>query len=649
MSQKFLISAGLLFLSCSLFSEQQNDPLPVQSQLPVVYSEITPAYETSPEFSNAAVSVISSEQFHANDVTVADVLELTPGIQLQSTGETGAYSSLSIRGAPSQQTQVFIDGVLQSNAGGGGSNVQSILLADIERIEVYKSSSPGQLAMGSPGGAINIIRKKSSQNEASLLLELGSFEHGRMSATVNQQYGRYIVNGYAALQYSGNAFEYINDNGTANNSLDDYPDTRNNAEFSSRAAGASVTRETNNGNAGFAVSYYSDVKQLPDSHNTKTNKAYYAQEKLSALATLNVNQWLPNIDTSLRFDLEEDTGLFNNTDGSTSLYKIDSEDTLSSGQLNHSSVYSAPFGLITAANIISYDQFIIDDSDKGETLNATRTQFANSLGAEVFYSDLVTLMSNVRLLSLTDNSGDVTEQKSSIGGNAGLRVGNEVYFMQVNAQQAYRVPNLVERFGNQGAFSGNSELLDESATSFDLTVYAELAIVKLEASVYVRDSKNTMTPVYNAQGMGRYINLDSTQFVGYEWQVGTELGRFQLQHQGAYSYSLATSSLKAYDQKRVPGYYPISLNNNLNYQLSEQWNTQFNYLYEAGLYFDRANSTQAPEKHQLNAQVRWQHENSSLTFGVDNILDRAHFDYSRKPLPGRTYTLTYEHKFGEKP
>lgn len=647
MSQKLLLSAGLLFLSCSLFSEEQIDSVTKPSQLPTVYSEITPAHATFPEFSSAAVSVISKEQFHANDVTVADVLELTPGIQLQSTGETGAYSSLSIRGAPSQQTQVFVDGVLQSNAGGQGTTLQNIPLIDIERIEVYKSSSPGQLAMGSPGGAINIVRKRATQNTASILLEAGSYEHFRIAGSIDRRMGNNAVNSYFALQTSKNNFEYNNDNGTPQYLLDDKIDNRNNAEFTSAALGVTGTRLTSSGNVGLGIHYYEDIKHLPDSHNTETNNAQYSQQKISALASLNVNQWIPDVDTSIRFNIGKDTGFFENGHNTGSYNFKSNEDNLYATQLNHSSIIIAPIGLITSSNIISFDQFILDDSVKGETLDATRIMFANSLGAEVFYSDRITLMSNVRATSVADMNQSNSDKDTSLGGNLGLRFGNKNHFVILNGQYAHRIPNLIERYGNQGVFVGNSDLQNETAVSVDVTLTTQAKLFQFEASAYARHSKNGIAPVYNAQGIGRYINLDSVNFIGGEWRLSTAIRNMTLETQGSLSHSIASSFLRAYDQKRVPGFYPVTIKNKATLKLSEQWKAQADYQYEYGLYYDRANSTLAPNKHQFNAELQWQKENSILTFRIENMLDRAHLDFSRKPLPGRTFTLTYVYKFGE--
>ena len=109
---------------------QTDAAQPTANILPTLYSAITPAFSTQPEFSTAQVTVIDASQFAASALSVADVIERAPSVQLQQTGATGSYASVSVRGAPSAQTQIYLDGVLQSNVGGEGGFLQQMSLAD---------------------------------------------------------------------------------------------------------------------------------------------------------------------------------------------------------------------------------------------------------------------------------------------------------------------------------------------------------------------------------------------------------------------------------------------------------------------------------------------------------------------------------------
>ena len=74
---------------------------------------------------------------------------------------------------------------------------------------------------------------------------------------------------------------------------------------------------------------------------------------------------------------------------------------------------------------------------------------------------------------------------------------------------------------------------------------------------------------------------------------------------------------------------------------------QGSYSYQAGLYFDRANSTMATAKHQFNSALSGRKNHWQATLDVENLLNRYQVDYSNSPLPGRKILVTLVYFFGE--
>jgi iron complex outermembrane receptor protein len=614
------------------------------STLSTVYSEFVPAYTTYPEFSTSAVTVISSDDFSASDITVADVLEQAPSVQIQETGETGSYSSIRVRGAPSQQTQIYIDGVLQPNVAGEGGNLNNLLLNDVERIEIYPGSSPTLLMQGSPGGAVNIVRKQNTTNSGHLLFEIGSFDHRRTEAGGSVVNGNWSSSANLEVLSIENDFEFTNDANTPDDDSDDYTDTRNNSAYEMVNLSVSTAYQRNDNQYAVALTYFENKKEIPDYQNSDIEEAYYEQIDLSALLSANFNQWSEGFDTSVRIQLLNNQGHYYDPEGTVGWNANDSDDELKSGQLNQTTTKAVSFGLLTLSNFLSRDHFTLEDSLEGTTVDASRNQFSSNLSVDWFVSNQIAASASVRHLAYSDESDEDTDSDNVFGGQVGLRYDHSSLSLQANVQSSYRVANLIERYGNIGSFVGNDELENEQSISTDVTVGYATDALNANVSAFYRVADNPIVAVYSSGGVGQYVNLKSAEFVGLEWQLGTSWRRLGFNASGSVQDSVIHSQISSYDGNQVPGYYPLSLTQEVSWRIAPAWQARLSYVYEDGLYFDRANSTQAPTKSIVNTEIVWRKASWQVSGKVENLFNDYYLDYSRKVVPGRSYTITLEYK-----
>ena len=615
--------------------------------LDTVYSDFLAASDTSPEFSVPSVTIIHAQAFPASAITAADVIEQAPGIQMQNSGAAGSYARISVRGAPSQQTQIYIDGILQSNAGGDAGYLQLISLADVERIEVYAGSLPGQFAQATPGGAINIVRKPGANKNISLMLDAGSFGHRRISALGSSQWQHWQLSGFVEAFRSTNDFSYRNDNGTPLVEEDDQTQKRHNAQYKSLQTSVKSRYRQQDLEAYAFVDVFNDTKHLPSWNNLATNRSYYQQQALSLNSGIGWNQWLDGLDTDLRWQSRQDKGHFKDPAGDISLSESNSYDKLISHQLQQHSVYSTTHGQIRLTNGWQRDQFSLRDDRNGQTLDARRVQLNSALNKEWFASQQLTIAATGRHQWYEDHQSD-TEHHQQWGTQLGARLDVGQFSWQANVQRAVRIPSLIERFGNRGTFVGNESLAAEQAWAFDTTVGYQAADRELQASLFYRSAKNAIAPTYNSQGIGRYINLQKARYAGIEWQLSQQIRALQLSSSGALQDSIVDTRQQPYDGKQVPGYYPISTTQSIAWTVTPTVTSSLSYLYESGLYYDRNNSTQAPDKHQIDATLTWQYRPVTLTLEITNLLNNQFFDYDRRPLPGRAFVITLKYPNEEK-
>ena len=164
--------------------------------------------------------------------TVAEVLGNAPGVRVLQYGGLGAFSTVSLRGAPAGQVSVFLDGAPLSSAGHGVVDLSDLPASAVERIEIYRGSSPFSLGAATPGGAIHLVTL-AARERLDARFTRGSFDtwDGRATAGLERGILRAMLHG--GYQGSAGDFRYHDDNGTPLMTDDDEISTRVNNRFES--------------------------------------------------------------------------------------------------------------------------------------------------------------------------------------------------------------------------------------------------------------------------------------------------------------------------------------------------------------------------------------------------------------------------------
>jgi vitamin B12 transporter len=111
------------------------------------------------------VTVIGKEELQkAGQNSVAEILARQPGVQINNTGGPQTVTSVFLRGAPSQHTQVLVDGIRINSFTTGATNWNAIDPALIERIEIVRGAGSSLYGSGASGGVVNIITKKGGED-----------------------------------------------------------------------------------------------------------------------------------------------------------------------------------------------------------------------------------------------------------------------------------------------------------------------------------------------------------------------------------------------------------------------------------------------------------------------------------------------------
>ncbi|HEY0269718.1 MAG TPA: TonB-dependent receptor [Sphingomonas sp.] len=125
-------------------------------------------------------------------VTPLDLLRETPGVAIAQNGGIGTTASVFIRGAESDQTVALIDGVKinDPSSPGGGFDFGSLLVGNIDRIEVLRGPSSVLWGSQAIGGVVNLITRQPTATLAvNARVEGGSFGTAQGVANLSDTFG----------------------------------------------------------------------------------------------------------------------------------------------------------------------------------------------------------------------------------------------------------------------------------------------------------------------------------------------------------------------------------------------------------------------------------------------------------------------------
>jgi vitamin B12 transporter len=127
----------------------------------------------NPQNKNAigsSVTVLDSETLsRRGDVTVADALKRVSGISISRLGGIGSNSDVRMRGTDAGEVKVLIDGVDISDSSSPKTSFdfESLMVDNIDRIEILRGNQSALYGSSAIGGVINIFTKRADKNGVS--------------------------------------------------------------------------------------------------------------------------------------------------------------------------------------------------------------------------------------------------------------------------------------------------------------------------------------------------------------------------------------------------------------------------------------------------------------------------------------------------
>jgi outer membrane receptor protein involved in Fe transport len=132
--------------------------------------------------SSGVVSVARPDDVKGEHKSIPDLLDQIPGVYVRSQSGSAHYTTASIRGSAPSQVNIYIDGIPLNLSSEMAADISTLPMSGVERVEVYRGTTPARFSGAPVGGAINIVTKKPDAFIGSISAGKRSF-HGEQYAT----------------------------------------------------------------------------------------------------------------------------------------------------------------------------------------------------------------------------------------------------------------------------------------------------------------------------------------------------------------------------------------------------------------------------------------------------------------------------------
>jgi len=599
--------------------------------------------------------------------TVADVLSDAAGVTVRRLGGPGDVSILSIRGSAANEVQIYLDGIPLSRARNETVNLSNLPLDSLDRIEVYRGTTPAAFAVAGIGGVVNLVTKAPSLLPAGQVQTgYGSFDTRKVAASYSQQ-----VHGVDLL----GSLTYL---GSAGNFSFRAPDPAPGSP-----AGASVEQtRTNNAfdaveglvKAGYALApglrldltsdtFYKgqgvpgiETNQSPDASLNQTRAVNYLRLASTDLLADRLDL------ASTLYGIYERSHLFD-PNGDLGAGDQDRHDHSGVVGTSLNATYYAPAGqTLGGFTDVSYETFDPSNDVPGAPAEPNEHRLRLALTGQDqagFFGDRLLLVPTARYEHVRDDmSGPLRApgRPTVPGDTHDYDLFNPSFGAQVrpldwiglrgNIGRFERVPNLGELYGNTGFVVGNPSLKSETATNRDVGLFLTHAwepwvdSVRTEYAYFDNDIDDLIVLVLNNPAYATPINVRGARIRGHEVSLQARLATY-VRVTGNYTRQDAENRSQVYggiyDGKQLPGRPRDEVYTRL--ELSGWPGSVFyEYTHRSGLYLDQANFRRVGARDVHSVGAAWPVLASlTLSFEARNLTDDQTSDVAGFPLPGRAF------------
>ncbi len=627
----------------------------------------------------AASVVLPSESPRAYD-DLGSLLLQVPGVTVMRTGSSQAFASLTLRGSNPDQVQIYVDGVPLDIAEGGSVDLSTLPLGDVERVEVYRGTTPLAFGEAALGGIISITTRTPGVVRARARAGVGSFGTTFGDVSGGDHVGRLRLY-LGAHVYSAKG---------------DYPVQFNNAPTNPNFAVDTVhqNNDTLDGNGvlraelslegrrtiGLELIGFGRAEGLP---GTTTNPAlhtrFHTARGLGLLRYESRDDLGPGgrVSAAAFVSVERNRLLDPDAEIQRSPDFVFHETTLSIGATVRATRALSDWGRAAGILEARRETYTPDDEINPAESGIPARRLVGVAGAEltlVLHRLDLEVIPSVRFEGMNDLvTGQTTAGAPVAAGVATTRllptyrlglvrpVSSDVT-LKANVGEYRHAPSFLELYGDgTGRLLGNPSLVPESGTNADLAIWVDRPGARVSTAsrttLFGALADDLLYWQLASGGPSRALNLSSAHVYGVEQELQLGVGRHaRLVAQGSYLVAHDESDNPTTHGKQIPHHPRVSAYARpeivrIGLPCGMELGAYADVALLAGAYDDPANVYPVPTAALIGAGASVSRPRSRLRLAVSglNLTDLPNWNLSTFPLPGRTVfvSLAYDSAAGE--
>jgi vitamin B12 transporter len=423
--------------------------------------------------------------------SILDMLATVAGIDISTTGGRGQTSSVYMRGANSNHTLVLLNGVRISSATLGSTNVQSIAPELVERIEIVKGPRAALWGSDAIGGVIQIFTRKLDNGEHFISASVGSENYKMLNAGIGIEHG----DGYTSFSVEHEGADGFDARDDAEFDKDGYSFNSfaiNGEQQISQSLSLNWLAQLDQGDTEYDSSYGANESEV-NNHIWQLGAAYETQfADINSITQFSISQnRTSNISHGNGISISEGTQY----DSRRAQYSL-----LNSNEL------SSSLHLNVGADI--YQETLKGDAQYDETTRDTTGIFAHVM----FNQDDLSSELAVRNDDVEGIASEITYNAS-----VGYQVTTNTQ-ISISVGTGFKAPTFNDLYYPlQWGYVGNTDLVSETSSSFELSVKNNFDNLSVDFNVYQTDIEDLIDwSGTNADGNVTPVNVDSVEISGAE-------------------------------------------------------------------------------------------------------------------------------------
>ncbi len=625
---------------------------------------------TPREDSSAAASVILPSESPRAYEDLGTLLLEVPGVVVARTGSTTGFATLALRGSNPDEVLIYVDGVPLNIAEGGGVDISTLPLGDVERVEVYRGTTPLAFGEAALGGVVSITTRTPGASRAQARAAVGSFGTAFGDISGGGRVGRlrfYL----GAHVYSSQGDYPIDYNLTPANPANEVHSRRqNNDALEGNGVLRLALTLTGRRTLSLGAIGFGREQGLPGPlNNLSATARFHSGRGLTYLRYESRDDLGPGgrLSAQVFFSVERDRLIDLAGDIAGRGPMETHATTVSTGITAHATRPLDDWGRVAAVLEARRETYTPDDELDPAMSGVPARRLVGVAGGEfdlrwrrldlhLIPSARVELMSDV--VSGVDSNGVVLPAAPAVLRALPIyRLGlvrplNEIAAFKGNIGRYQRAPSFLELYGNgNGRLLGNPSLLPERGANADLALWIDSlgprGALLSRTTLFGGLSDNLIYWSPSRGGPSRAENLPSARIYGVEQELRATVGRhLRLVGQGTITVAEDESDLAASHGKQIPHYprymaYGRPELTHLGLPAGLDLEAYVDAALLAGAYDDPGNVFPVPSQLLLGAgmSIVWPRSRLRATLSALNLGDLQNWIVSSWALPGRTLFL----------